>query len=657
MRRYVPNASLRSLLRHLLVAVGICGAAAGCISMPNAGPVLPYGVTPSVNGQPQANLQIVPQPPGADWGPADIVSGFLEASASFVGQQQVAREYLTPTASRGWRPGWTATVFKEGQGPDVLTWHTSSGSTASGMAPRRTPSPKATASASSSGPTASVIIGGSVQATLYGSGAYAVASAPPEVPKKFTYDLIKYRGQWRISNLNGNPLLLTRPEFMADYQLRNLYFFDPSGEYLVPDPVYVPLRAPQEDLMNGLVGDLITQPRDWLAGGATRTAFPKGTTRLGNVVVDGGTASVNLGGTASKATSAVEEQISAQLLSTLHGAGQGQQQVKSVELSVNGHPFSPSGAQGNPVQSSRAKYSPPAGPDIGFYYVDSHGQLMRQQQTGTTSKPVKIADIGHGYSALAVSPDGDYVAALRDGQVYTGPANARSLSQRAVGGGVTSLSWDGDDNLWTTGTNSVNLLTASAKPSTPPVAVTVYSPQSNCDSPGGEITALRVAPDGVRVAIVFSGPEPTLAFGAIVMQEASQAGHPRSIVTITLSPFCVPGSPGPSSFKAVSWFGADNVVALEPGDSLTEYPVNGGTPTTIPGPPPGIQSITASGGSGGGLIASAGDGLYFTPTVTGPWTSVSPGKLAAYPGLEIRRPRRSCPRAFTAATRPLEPGI
>jgi len=348
--------------------------------------------------------------------------------------------------------------------------------------------------------------------------------------------------------------------------------------------------------------------------------------------VDGGTASVNLGGTAAKATSTVKEQISAQLLSTLLGAGQGQQQVKSVALSVNGTPFTLPDAPGNPVQGQRdAKYSPPAGPGIGFYYVDSHGHLMRQQQTGTTTKP-KIADIGPGYSALAVSPDGAYVAALRDGQVYTGPADARSLSPRAVSGGVTSLSWDGDDNLWTTGTNGANLLTASAKPSTPAVPVT--PPLSHCGSLDGTITALRVAPDGVRVAIVFGGQEPALAFGAITMSEAQQPGHPRSSVTVTLSPFCVTGPLGPSSFKAVSWFGADNVIALgEPGDSLTEYPVTGGTPTTIPGPPAGIQSITASGGSGGGLIATTADALYFTPNVTGAWTSFASGKLAAaYPG-------------------------
>src|SRR5262249_7849016 len=163
-------------------------------------------------------------------------------------------------------------------------------------------------------------------------------------------------------------------------------------------------------------------------------------------------------GAASRVTNTVKEQISAQLLWTLSGSGQGQQQVRSVALSVNGTQFSPPDAQGNPVQSN-PKYKPPAGFDRGFYYLDSRGHLMHQHEGGPTAAAVvKVGDPGIGYSALAVSPDGDYVAALRGGQVYTGPVNARSLSVRAVGSGVTSMSWDGGDDLWVTGTNGVYLL-------------------------------------------------------------------------------------------------------------------------------------------------------------------------------------------------------
>ena len=53
---------------------------------------------------------------------------------------------------------------------------------------------------------------------------------------------MKTGGQWRISSAPSE-LLLTQDQFADDYELRNLYFFDPSNHYLVPDPVYVPLQA------------------------------------------------------------------------------------------------------------------------------------------------------------------------------------------------------------------------------------------------------------------------------------------------------------------------------------------------------------------------------------------------------------------------------
>src|SRR6202044_52217 len=135
---------------------------------------------------------------------------------------------------------------------------------------------------------ASVQITGTIQATLRGNGSLSVPSASAaagsssDTPPPF--QVLRVRGgQWRIS-FAPPEVLLTADSFANDYQLRNLYFFDPTSTYLVPDPIYVPLRAPG-DLMNGLVQDLITPPNDWLSGGATRTAFPAGT-KISQVTVE-----------------------------------------------------------------------------------------------------------------------------------------------------------------------------------------------------------------------------------------------------------------------------------------------------------------------------------------------------------------------------------
>jgi len=97
-----------------VLALAIAVPAAGCVSMASGGPVLSYAVTQGPGAQSQHYQQIYPQPPRNGWTPEEIVRGFLTASASFANHQQVAREYMTPRASRDWNPNWSAIVFSKG---------------------------------------------------------------------------------------------------------------------------------------------------------------------------------------------------------------------------------------------------------------------------------------------------------------------------------------------------------------------------------------------------------------------------------------------------------------------------------------------------------------------------------------------------------------
>ena len=596
--------SARRALAALLVAVGLSVTTAGCVSMPGGGPVLPYPVTQGADPQNQNYYQPVPSPPQQNASPSEIVAGFLAASASFAGQQQVAREYLTPRASLHWKPGWSATVYKDG--PNVSPLAAGRG-------------------------TASVTVSGTPQANLSTYGGYAVASETKA--KTYQYDLVKNRdGQWRISNA-PNTLLLTSSEFGVDYQLADLYFFDPSRHYLVPDPVYVPLQATQGALVNGLVQDLINQPVDWLgeeeAGyTATYTAFPKHTTLQGAVTVDGGTASVNLTGPGlSHASLTMKQQISAQLLCTLTGACQGQQQqVKSIALYIDGKPFWPPGASlDNPVQH-QAQFQPAAtSQDHRLYYLTASGEL--ELLPSMQDRPVAVARIGTGYSSLAVSPDGKYLAALRKGKLYTGKVGDATLQSRDGGTGITSLSWDSSDNLWIVNSMGVSVLTATPGKSASP-SVSIYSssyPNNSCGSNPDDVTALRVAPDGVRVAIVYGGSQETLAFGAIARSGPGSGLLPL----INLSPFFVCKASG--AFTSLSWYGTDDVVALgNSGNTVMDYPVNGGTATTMEGPQGVTTSITAN--ATWGLVAAGRGTVSTAASLSSAWESLRSGLSPAFPG-------------------------
>jgi hypothetical protein len=589
-----------------LAALAVAAFAAGCVSMPSGGPVRSYTVTQGPGAQGQPFLQVYLQPPGNNWTPKQVVTGFLTASGSFANGQQVAREYLTPQYSHQWDPGWSATVYS--------TPPTVNDATFAGTGSRKQ---------------ATTTVTGRVQASLSGNGSYAVPSAkePERLPS--TFKLVQVNGQWRISDAPQR-LLLTSDLFQYDYQLRNLYFFDPTGHFLVPDPVYVPQQATSADLMDGLVRDLINPPRDWLTRGAAASAFPTGTNLSGDVTLDGGTAVVNLSGAIAKlpsrAMDQAMEQVSAQLLRTLSGSGQGGSAVQSVEVSVNNKPWIPLHSDENPVQH-QVSYDPPTGGSGVFYYLDSAGNLMSFNTQANQGKPGKLAHIGRGYRQIAVSPHGRYLAALRNGLLFSGPIHG-PLSKRG-GTGYTSMSWDPADNLWATTSDQIVMLDGAANPGQPVSVNVVYS--DGITPFLGSFTAVRVAPDGVRVAIIVGGTD--LYFGAIVPpQDQSDAHVGQRAITIVLSPFYVTGT-GTTAFSSVTWYGPDNVITLGggPGPVLTEYPVDGGTSTSIPAES-GIQSITASFGSA--LIAGvAKDGMLAAASLTGPWmrketTGISP----VYPG-------------------------
>jgi len=406
----------------------------------------------------------------------------------------------------------------------------------------------------------------------------------------------------------------------------------------------VPLQTTPTNLLNGLVRALISHHYDWLHDG-TRTAFPPGTKLLTDVTVNGNAAEVNLGGAVGKTGDQVRGLISGQLLSTLSGSGQGQPNIQSVVLDVNGKPWSPPQAQQNPVQHSTT-LQVPDGSSGAFYYLNSQGTLIRQRVP--TGSPVKVSSRGTEYSAIAVSPDGRYLAALRNGILYTGPLDGTLL--RRGGSGYTTMSWDPHDLLWATADGGLNVLRGNVTGQSPqslaaPIPVLVTQPDGFPET--GPITAVRVAPDGVRVALIIGGATTTLAFGAITSQAAvpsqgqvSQGQIPArpgqlsgNIPQIKLSPFNVSG--GVAGFSSVSWYGADDVVTLGPASGekepqITEYSVNGASSTTI-STEQGIQSITTS--SGSELIAGTQSGELLTnPGTSGTWAPAGAGLAPAYPG-------------------------
>ena len=576
---------------------------AGCVIVPTSGHVQAVNATQGGAGGGQSYLQPIPVPPGHGWTPQQIVSGFLAANASFANGHAVAREYLLPSASQGWRPGWAVTVFA--QNPSIVS-----------------PPPHIPQQSFKTANTTAVEVSGTVLGTVSNSGQYAISPQSQAATQEEKFGLIKQGGEWRISTL-PSVVLLTQADFLHVYQPRNIYFFDPAEQVLLPDPVYVPQEATPADLVTQLLRVMLATPSGWLLD-AAQTAFPGGT-RLLNVSLDGGTAIVNLGGAATDASADRLRQMSAQLVWTLVGSSSDEPSIQSVELEVNGTPWTLPGS-GSPVQQidSYGTYVPAAPAHASFYYADGRGAVRSLSGTAQANAPqgaTVLGQAGTGQTPLtqvAVSPDGRYVAGLGPGGVlYTaGLAKGASLAQRATGP-FTSLSWDTHGDLWAVGSGRQVWIVPARAGTAVQVATNLL--------PGKQVTALKVAPDGVRCATLVSGSGGSQLMVAAIVRSGSQA---------YLRP-ALPISAQSSHFTALTWYDADHVIALSQSSGnpvLDEIAINGGTPFPVPAEA-GIVSITAD-GSSNPLVAGLSNGQMSTlASLGGLWSGVvGAGDDPAYPG-------------------------
>lgn len=600
---------------RLVAAMGAILAAAlvaGCAGVPSSGPV-DSAVTPApAGGGGAACCGLIVKGPQPGWTPEQVVSGFLLASASFAHSHAIAREYLTLSASRLWRPQAEVTILA--QTPKVY------------LLPGRL----------SGQGRASVVVSWQELATLNRSGQYLPAASTGAAGQQ-VFTLESVRGQWLIDRLpitsNGkvsHELLLPSDLFRLVYAARDLYFYAQPGNLLVPDPVFVPVES--NDLVTTLVNGLRQNPNGWLQDAAV-TAFPEGA-RLRKVQVlsappGGKTAIVDIGLPAHTPASTVRA-MAAQLVWTLTSPAYGPALIQAVKLKINGRVWKGSGGAVQGLADYQ-RYIPHPRRDAALYYVSSGGAV---RMFGKSAHSVPLpGEAGTGQLPLdniAVSPDGRFIAGTADSAttVYTGDLAAAGkahastaaweLHSRLNGTGFAAPSWDSADNLWVAGRvrHSAGVWMIPAGKGTP---VRVSLPAGM-----GPVTGLRVAPDGVRIALVVGeGAAAHLVLGAIM-----RGGGVASIM------HTVPLAPGLSRPSALTWYDEDHVLAITAspaGTQLWDVPVNGDGPV-LKNEQPGMLSVTAA-GPGNPLYLGVSGGRLENSVVLGqPWRDMLAGRDATYPG-------------------------
>jgi Lipoprotein LpqB beta-propeller domain/Sporulation and spore germination len=559
---WARNARARALAALACVAAVVVSA---CATVPDGG-MVSSATIPQKGSQHDVFVQLIPPAPERGWDPALVVSGFLLASASFAGDHAIARQYLTPSAAKSWKPGVSVTEFAD------------------------TP----TVTAGAPGNPARVGVAGTLLGRIGENGQYKAVEQGGNVTM-WTASLARVRGEWRIQN-PPDQLLLSKMDVSRTFRSRDLYFFDPSMSVLVPDPVYVPAQATTADLVAHLVRALSSGPGGWLAD-AAKTAFPPGT-MLVNTSVAGDTATVNLGGRAGAANGQQRGEMAAQLLQTLAAAPAYPQSdvtpVQSVVLEINGKPVHVSCETGTPpaLQLRQCPDLLPSAPGSRVYYVDSHGRVATL--TGSRAGGVVPGPAGAGGTPLqkiAVSLDEKELAGVSGNVLYTTRlAPGGSLTPRLTAAGLTTPTWDSNGGLWVAGRigrqTRVWRLTGAGRPV-----------QVSFGSPIGPVTALRVAPDGVRVAMITGSGASSRLWLAAIAQNQNQPAIGQ----------LVPIGTDVRDFADLSWYDASDVIvlaSLPAGPVLYEVPVDGGQSSQI-STESGTVSVAAS--DGGPLVTASGD--------------------------------------------------
>ncbi|HTT50600.1 MAG TPA: LpqB family beta-propeller domain-containing protein [Streptosporangiaceae bacterium] len=607
----------RPLLRWLVAVLAGLATVAGCAEVPVSGPLqstkLPAGAGAAQQGQNCCGVVMSPPKPG--WNPVQIVQFFILASADYGQGHAIARQYLTAAASSAWQPGPGPAVTVISQPPTV-----------SSVLPPQLNSQK----------TSIVEITANELGAVNATGQYIPA---PDGQKTLTqrFGLRQVNGQWRIDSLPGTArlsreLLLTKDFFELAYQPRNLYYFDPSYKNLVPDPVFLPVGA--ADPATVLVNALLADPQGWLDGAAF-SGFPAGTRVVRVQIPPGGkTAIVDLSMPRTAATRTTLGEMSAQLVWTLTSTSYGARSIQAVKLEVNGRAWTPPGT-GGPVQD-RTNYPQPALQPTSrqnLYYLTSSGAARVLLGHGTASAPVpgQAGTSEIPLSSIAISPDQHYLAGIGGsaaGALYTSDLaaaaqpratqSARALQLRLTGMKISAVSWDDHDNLWVAGSihgqPAVRMLQARGGE---PATVTLPSQIQ-------QISALQVAPDGVRVAMIVSTKSGSQVLLAAIVQSANQASlSSAGQLGVDLT---VP--------SALSWYDADHLLVVDQGaddPQLNEVPVNGGR-STVQSIEPGMISITAAGPKNS-LYASLQNGGVARSTGLGElWSPWLAGRDATYPG-------------------------
>ncbi|MFW6599415.1 LpqB family beta-propeller domain-containing protein [Propionibacteriaceae bacterium Y2011] len=470
---------MRGTRAALLLCVALVGTLlAGCVNVPTSGEVQPVEASGRAQ-DPRIEIHVDPPQPGAS--PRIIVSGFLQAMADYQPNYEVAREYLTEEVRDTWRPESGVQVVANNYVPTITE------DSAAFEAP---------------------LVG-----VLGADDAYRSASG-----EQVNHDFQLRRnadGQWRISN-PPEGLLMTQYDFEQFYRLVNLYFFEPGFTALVPDPIYVPRSNLSATT---LVQRMLRGPTDWLRP-AVISAYPERATTISVPVDASGVAEISVSDAVAGLSDQQRTALAAQTVWTLRQlAG-----VRGVRFLLNGSPYVIRGAVDQVVAiDSHATYGPVSTLTSTQLFVATDAGLARLDDGADQPTPALVeGPLGRigPIDSMGISLSGDQAAVVTGGgtQLLAGMlGNSEPTVVLADVEGLQRPQYTRYDELLVLGRDDGSPVLWHVTGDVVQT-VTVELPE------GARIEELRIAPDGVRAAVIISNAAGDRSLG---LMRLSRAGGPK----------------------------------------------------------------------------------------------------------------------------------
>jgi hypothetical protein len=543
-----------------------------CASIPTAGPVREGAEVRSDQEQPF--IRTIARPPRPGMTPTQIVNGFLEASASFDSDHEVAREYLAPEQRTQWDPSVGAVVYDS------------------------------TESMLAEDGEANLTLTGPQVASISERREYTPAPADAVVDARFLLRLVG--SEWRIAELPQG-LLLTELDVERAFRPFDLYFLDPSESILVPNQVVVPERT---GIGATLVAELLRGPTDWLAP-AVVSAFPEGADlAVDSVPVEDGIAQVDLTSEVLEAGARERQALSAQLVWTLRQLPD----VTGVRITVQGVPLQVPGAPTVQTRATWERFDPNglSANSTAYGVVDGRLTALREPEPVQAPGPAGSGEVV--LNRPAISPEEDLVAGLSaDAEtLFLGRLEGgASLPAVLAGTRLNAPSWDALGTVWTVDRGPAGPVIWTVGIGGQPVAAAAP------EIAGLDVTAFRIARDGARAAVVTGGQ--------IYLARVIRGDGGFTVEGLR------PIAPAIRHVIDVSWYDADRVLVTgDSGGVVEPFIVSpGGSVARLGGVLPGLTTVT--GVVGRPVLAGTTAGLIWQLSDTG-WQEAIAGRDPAYPG-------------------------